>query len=54
METLLRTADIYYGLMFYGFYDLFHFGLVNFVGHEFRSTVRDSWNVVYDPQHDYV
>ena len=36
--TLWYASDIYYDRMFYGFYDLFHFRLVNFVV-EFRSAV---------------
>ena len=36
--------------MFYNFYDLFTPDRY-LVGHEFRTTVRDSWNVNYGPQH---
>ena len=39
--------------MFYNFYDLFTPDRY-LVGHEFRTTVRDSWNVNYGPQHDFV
>ena len=35
---MYSSSEIYYDRMFYGFYDLFHFRLVNFVV-EFRSAV---------------